>query len=213
MIMECGEITREIIRIFYKVYNALGDGFLEKVYVGAMKVEFDKVGLKCVRELPIKVNYEGVVVGEYFCDLLVEEKVLIEVKAVPELRDKDERQLRNYLKGTLVEVGLLVNFGDEPKFRRQIYLNENKKGLGWVFCVTCLVGFKGGDLGGFGGYGRIFVFGFWCCGGDWEGLYGFSFDIDKKILEEIKDRISNEFSGIIAYEKTVQVVDEYKCGW
>jgi len=65
-VMECEEITKEIIRIFYKVYNALGDGFLERVYVGAMKVELDRVGLRCVRELPIKVNYEGVVVGGVF---------------------------------------------------------------------------------------------------------------------------------------------------
>ena len=126
MAMECEEITREIIRVFYKVYNALGDGFLERVYVGAMKVELDRVGLRCVRELAIKVNYEGVVVGEYFCDLLVEEKVLVEVKAISELRDKDERQLRNYLKGTQIEVGLLMNFGNEAKFRRQYCSNEEK---------------------------------------------------------------------------------------
>ena len=129
MVMECEEITEKIIGIFYKVYNALGDGFLEKVYVGAIKIEFDKIGLRCVREMPIKVNYEGVVVGEYLADFLVEEKVLVEIKAIPELRDKDERQLKNYLKGTRVEVGLLMNFGDEAKFRRQIYLNENKK---WI---------------------------------------------------------------------------------
>ena len=99
---------------------------MERVYVGAMKVEFDRIGLRCVREMPIKVNYDGVVVGEYLADFLVEEKVLVEVKAIGSLREKDERQLRNYLKGTRVEVGLLMNFGDEPKFRRQIYLNENK---------------------------------------------------------------------------------------
>ena len=127
--MECEEITEKVIGVFYKVYNALGDGFLERVYVGAMKVEFDKIGLRCVREMPIKVNYEGVVVGEYLADFLVEEKVLVEVKAVPDLRSKDERQLKNYLKGTRVEVGLLMNFGDEAKFKRQIYLNENKGGL------------------------------------------------------------------------------------
>ena len=129
MVMECEDITEKIIGIFYKVYNALGDGFLEKVYVGAIKIEFDKIGLRCVREMPIKVNYEGVVVGEYLADFLVEEKVLVEIKAIPELRDKDERQLKNYLKGTRVEVGLLMNFGDEAKFRRQIYLNYNKSGL------------------------------------------------------------------------------------
>jgi len=132
MVMECEEITEKIIKVFYKVYNALGDGFLEKVYVGAMKVEFDRIGLRCVREMPIRVNYEGVVVGEYLADFLVEEKVLVEIKAIPELRDKDERQLKNYLKGIRVEVGLLMNFGDEPKFRRQIYLNENKRGLAGV---------------------------------------------------------------------------------
>jgi len=124
--MEYEEITREIIRIFFKVYNILGDGFLERVYVGAMKVELDRAGLRCVRELPIKVNYEGVIVGEYFCDLLVEEKVLVEVKAVSCLSDKDERQLRNYLKATRVEVGLLMNFGDEAKFKRQYCSNESK---------------------------------------------------------------------------------------
>ena len=128
MAIEYEEITEKIIKVFYKVYNVLGDGFLEKVYIGAMKVEFDRIGLRCVREMPIKVNYEGVVVGEYLADFLVEEKVLVEIKAIPELRDKDERQLKNYLKGTLVEGGLLMNFGDEPKFRRQIYLNTNKKG-------------------------------------------------------------------------------------
>jgi len=115
--MECEEITGKIISIFYKVYNMLGDGFLERVYVGAMKVEFDKIGLSCVREMLIKVNYEGVFVEERFCDLLVGEKVLVEVKAIAELRDKNERQLRNYLKATRVEVGLLMNFGDEAKFR------------------------------------------------------------------------------------------------
>ncbi|MBU3923527.1 MAG: GxxExxY protein [Nanoarchaeota archaeon] len=124
--MEYEEITREIIRIFFKVYNILGDGFLERVYVGAMKVELDRAELRCVRELPIKVNYEGVIVGEYFCDLLVEEKVLVEVKAVSCLSDKDERQLRNYLKATRVEVGLLMNFGDEAKFKRQYCSNESK---------------------------------------------------------------------------------------
>jgi len=127
--MECEEITEKIIGVFYKVYNELGDGFLEKVYTGAMKVEFDKIGLRCVREMPIKVNYDGVVVGEYSADFLVEEKVLVEVKALSNLREKDERQLKNYLKGTAVEVGLLMNFGDKAEFKRQIYLNENKRGL------------------------------------------------------------------------------------
>ena len=127
--LEHGEVTGEIIGAAFEVHGVLGYGFLEKVYVGAMKVEFDKVGLSCVREMPIRVNYEGVVVGEYSADFLVEEKVLVEVKAIDSLREKDERQLKNYLKGTRIEVGLLVNFGDEPKFRRQFYSNENKKGL------------------------------------------------------------------------------------
>jgi len=72
---------------------------------------------------------KGLLLGEYLADFLVGEKVLVEVKAIPELRVKDERQLRNYLKGTRVEVGLLMNFGDEAKFKRQIYLNENKVGF------------------------------------------------------------------------------------
>ena len=114
--MECEDITEKVIKGFYNVFDELGCGFLENVYVGALKVELDKLGLKSVKELPIKVRYNGVVVGEYRIDLLVEERVLVEVKAIRELTGRDEAQLLNYLRGTNMRVGLLVNFGEKMEF-------------------------------------------------------------------------------------------------
>jgi GxxExxY protein len=122
--MKYEEITDKIIEVFYKVYNKIGYGFLERVYAGAMKVEFDRIGLTCVREMPIKVNYEGVVVGEYLADFLIEDKVLVEVKAIREITGRDEMQLLNYLRATDAEVGLLLNFGERPEVKRKICSNS-----------------------------------------------------------------------------------------
>lgn len=123
------EITDRIINAYYKVYNTLGYGFLEKIYENSMVIALRKSGLKVEQQKNIKVYYEAEEVGDYYADLLVEEQVIIELKAAKALSDEHEAQLVNYLKATIVEVGLLINFGKEPKFKRKIFENRFKKNL------------------------------------------------------------------------------------
>ena len=123
------EVTKTIIHAFYKVYNTLGYGFLEKVYENAMCIELKKSGLQCTQQQLIKVFYEDQEVGNYFSDLMVENCVIVELKAAESLCKEHEYQLLNYLKATEVEVGLLINFGKEPKFLRKIFTNEKKARL------------------------------------------------------------------------------------
>ncbi len=120
------EITSQIIKAFYKVNNTLGFGFLEKVYENAMKIELTRMGLKVEQQKNIRVNYEGMEIGDYYADLLVNECVIIELKAAESLCEEHEAQLINYLKATSIEVGLLMNFGKKAEFKRKIFTNENK---------------------------------------------------------------------------------------
>lgn len=120
------DLTSEIIKRFYLVYNELGYGFLEKVYEKAMKYELQKSGLLVERQKPISVYYETELVGEYYADLLVENKVIIELKAAETICEEHENQLINYLKATEVEVGLLLNFGKKPEIKRKVFSNSNK---------------------------------------------------------------------------------------
>jgi GxxExxY protein len=124
--MKHQELTEKIIQIFYKVYNALGYGFLEKVYENAMMIEFRRINIPAVSQDPIKVIYEEEVVGEYFSDILVDRKVIVEIKATKTLIADHEAQLLNYLKATDIEVGLLLNFGPEPEIKRKVYDNDRK---------------------------------------------------------------------------------------
>ena len=121
------EITDKIIAAFYKVYNTLGYGFLEKVYDNAVVIELRKQGLEVISQAPITVFYEDNVVGEYFADLLVANAVIIELKAAKDLADEHEAQLLNYLKATPHEVGLLLNFGPKPQFKRKAFENTRKE--------------------------------------------------------------------------------------
>lgn len=121
------ELTSKIIQAFYKVYNKLGYGFLEKVYENAMRVELNKMGISVEQQKNIKVYYESEMVGDYFADLLIEELVIVELKAAENICDEHEAQLLNYLKATDIEVGLLLNFGKIPEVRRKIFMNKNKK--------------------------------------------------------------------------------------
>jgi len=126
------EITDKIIKAFYTVYNALGYGFLEKVYRNAMTIELHKLGLKVVPEAPIRVYYKEHLVGEYFADLLVADAVIVELKAVKEWAEAHEAQLLNYLKATPYEVGLLLNFGPKPGIKRKAYDNSRKGAMEWI---------------------------------------------------------------------------------
>jgi GxxExxY protein len=121
------ELTSEIIKRFYIVYNVLGFGFLEKVYEKALKYELEKAGLLVERQNSINVYYETELVGEYYADLLVENKVIIELKAAESICEEHENQLINYLKATDIEVGLLLNFGKKPEIKRKAFSNTNKK--------------------------------------------------------------------------------------
>jgi len=119
------ELTEAIIGAFYDVYNTLGYGFLEKVYENALKLELNKRQFKVESQRPIRVYYDGIVVGEYFADLLVEDTVLLELKSVEKLRVEHEMQLFHYLKATGIELGLLLNFGPKPEVKRKIWTNPN----------------------------------------------------------------------------------------
>lgn len=120
------ELTEKIIKLFYDVYNALGYGFLEKVYENALLLEFSRSGITAAAQHPINVYYSNAVIGEYFADILIENKVIVEIKAVKALADEHEAQLLNYLKATDIEVGLLLNFGPKPEIRRKAFDNTRK---------------------------------------------------------------------------------------
>jgi len=122
--MKHADITEKIIKAYYNVYNKMSFGFLEKVYENAMIIELKKFGLNAERQKPIIVYYEEKIVGEYFADLIVEDKVNIELKAKGKLLEEHEAQLTNYLKATEMEVGLLMNFGTKPSFKRKISSND-----------------------------------------------------------------------------------------
>lgn len=121
------EITEKIIKAYYKVYNTLGYGFLEKVYENAMAIELRKMGLEVKCQYPITVYYESEIVGEYFADLIVNDIVVIVLKASKSLLEEHECQLINYLKATKIELGLVLNFGKEAEYKRKVFMNKFKK--------------------------------------------------------------------------------------
>ena len=108
--MNINDITYKINGAVYEVYRVLGHGFLEKVYENALMIELPNSGLMARRQFPIKVNYKGAEIGDYFADILVEDKVIVELKAVEFIQKIHEAQLLNYLKATNFRIGLLVNF-------------------------------------------------------------------------------------------------------
>ncbi len=124
--MKHEELTEKIIQAFYKVYNTLGFGFLERVYLNAMFIELTTMGLKVDKEKKILVYYFGQVVGDYNADLIVEDIIAVELKAIEVLVQENEQQLINYLKATNIEVGLLLNFGRKPQIKRKIFDNDKK---------------------------------------------------------------------------------------
>ena len=124
--LKYGELTGKIINAFYTVYNQLGYGFLESVYENALAHELRKRGHRVRQQVPITVRYDDIVVGEYFADILVDGKVIIELKRAERINDAHVAQLLNYLKATELEVGLLFNFGPKPEFRRKIFTQSKK---------------------------------------------------------------------------------------
>ena len=120
------ELTSLILKTFYDVYNELGYGFLEKVYQNALLIELKNKGLEVTSNEKIKVYYKGENVGDYYADIIVNNTVILELKAAECIVEAFENQLLNYLRGTDCEVGLLLNFGKKPEFRRKIFENKRK---------------------------------------------------------------------------------------
>ena len=121
-----GDLTERIIRCFYAVYNALGPGFVESVYERALLIELAREGLRAESQVALMVYYRDQVVGEFRADVVVEGKIILELKAVRAIEPAFDSQVLNYLKATRIEVGLLLNFGPKPEFRR-FYNDPNLK--------------------------------------------------------------------------------------
>ena len=121
------EITEKIIKAYYKVYNTLGYGFLEKVYENAMAIELRNMGFEVKCQYPINVFYETEIIGEYYADIVINNIIVIELKASSSLLEEHECQLINYLKATEIELGLLMNFGKEAEYKRKVFMNKFKK--------------------------------------------------------------------------------------
>lgn len=119
--MQYGNLTKKIIRSFYDVYDELGAGFLESVYRNSLQISLENYGINYQQEEKINVYYKNQIVGEFRADLIIENKVLIEIKACKEFNQTHTSQIINYLKATNIEIGLLVNFGPTLKFKRFIY--------------------------------------------------------------------------------------------
>ena len=121
-----GELTEKIIGIFFDLYNELGHGFLESVYKEAFSVNFAEHGIFFQRQLAVPVWFHGQQIGDLRTDLLVDSKVIIELKAARQIDSSCQKQLLNYLRATDIEVGILFNFGPKAELKRYIFENEKK---------------------------------------------------------------------------------------
>lgn len=121
------ELTEQIIKAFYDVYNELGYGFLEKVYQNSLYIELKSRGFNVEPQKQIKVHFKGYEVGEYYPDLIVNDVVILELKAAECIVEEFENQILNYLRATNIEIGLLLNFGKKPEIKRKVFANLNKK--------------------------------------------------------------------------------------
>jgi GxxExxY protein len=121
-----GELTHEIIGAFFEVYNELGYGFVESVYQRALPLALVARGVQSEREVPLTVRFRGSVVGDYRSDLVVEGKVIVESKVAEKILPVHEMQLLNYLRATRITVGLVLNFGPRPTFRRLLLTSPER---------------------------------------------------------------------------------------
>jgi GxxExxY protein len=127
VVLKHSGVTEKAIRAFYDVFNELGHGFLESTYAGALAMALQESGLSVAREVPVPVWFRGHKVGQYYADFIVEGVVLLELKAARALDSSHEAQLLHYLRATDIEVGLLLNFGLRPQFRRLLFDNDRKR--------------------------------------------------------------------------------------
>ena len=124
-----GELTENVLGVFFDVYNELGCGFLEGVYESALSIALTSAGVKIERQVPVPVWFRKTQVGDYRADIIVEGTVILEIKAAKALDGTHEAQLLNYLRATRIETGLLLNFGPKPEFKRLVFDNSRKYNL------------------------------------------------------------------------------------
>jgi GxxExxY protein len=120
------DLTRDIIGVFFEVYNELGYGFLESVYREAMAMALREAGLEVYKDFGITARFRGRPIGEFKADLIVSGLIILELKAVRALEPAHDSQLLNYLRAGVLEIGLLLNFGPKPQFKRLVFSNERK---------------------------------------------------------------------------------------
>ena len=123
--MVIDDLTKAVIGAAFRVYNTLGAGFLESVYEKSMMHELNKLGISAISQKAIQVVYDGVVVGDFYADILVEDRLIVELKAINTLSLAHEVQLVNYLKATGIDHGLLINFGPEIIIKRKFRTYKN----------------------------------------------------------------------------------------
>jgi GxxExxY protein len=138
--MQDEALTEMIIGAAFKVHRALGQGFLEKVYENAMRIELVKLGIKVLQQEPINVRYQDQIVGEYFADLLIEDRIVIELKALQILNKQHEVQLVHYLTATGIDIGLLINFGTSVQVKRKYREYRVRSSSSAISAIT-----EGGD--------------------------------------------------------------------
>jgi GxxExxY protein len=126
------DLSGKIIKIFYQVHNELGYGFSEGVYHKALAVALEEAGFQVQSEFAIKVYYHGKLVGEYFADIVVNNLIILELKACEKIIDEHEAQLLSYLKASDLEVGYVLNFGKSAEFKRKVFDNPRKGSLQWT---------------------------------------------------------------------------------
>jgi len=126
------DLSDKIIKVFYEIHNELGYGFSEKIYQKAFGIALRQIGLKVDEQVPIKVYFRGQEIGEYFVDMVINDVILLELKAVAHIIEEHEAQLLNYLKSTEVEVGYVMNFGKSAEFKRKVLDNDRKGSLNWT---------------------------------------------------------------------------------
>ncbi|SRR6266498_205016 len=126
------ELTGQILGAFFQVHKDLGYGFSEKVYENALIILLTELGLKVAPQEYLHFYYHGQKIGEYIADLIVNDVVLLELKAAEKIAEDHAAQLLNYLKATNMEVGLVLNFGPTAEFRRKVYDNDRKGTLSWI---------------------------------------------------------------------------------
>lgn len=126
------DLTKLILQAFFRLHTDLGYGFSEKVYENSLAILLRELGMKVQQQVPIHVYYHGQAVGEYIADMLVNDIVILELKAVSKINEDHAAQLLNYLKATDIEVGLVLNFGQIAEFRRRVYDNRRKGSRSWM---------------------------------------------------------------------------------